>query len=336
PPQKLATACVALDAALNGGLEHGQIHCISAEFDSPSKEVCHALLTSHLLASGKAQATVIDTTNSFDVKRLHGIVTASLKRSEEGTESVGLALEALERVRVIKAFDFTGLTECISELRDSLEGTISDRPEPARVAPDRATAGAIEDSDAEDEMLDVANDEEVVPTGKLPKLPPGKRAASRTVSASQSHFLIIDNIAHAAGPLLKSNHSQGQALLSSFMRSLSHLTGTHEIVTLLINLATIYPNATSTDSPSIFASCLLRPALGRSFPYMVDTHMLLHRLPLTADDAKAMYGTQAGGAGQRQARMVNVLEVLQDKYGSRVGRWAAFGTSAGGSLQPAK
>nr|OQO10338.1 hypothetical protein B0A51_18089 [Rachicladosporium sp. CCFEE 5018] len=297
PPQKLATACVALDTALHGGLEYGQIHCISAEADSASKEVCHALLTSHLSTGSSAQATVIDTTNSFDVKRLHSIIVASLRRSEKGGDHASAALEALGRVRVMKAFDFIGLTESISELRDSLEAAISEQQRPMPSIAAQAPMGTIRDSDEEDDMLNVPGPDTAAAPNALPLIETG---AVSDLKLHGDYLVIIDNIAHAAGPLLKSNHSQGQALLSSFMRSLFHLTRTHNIATLLINSATTYPNATATDCPSIFASCLLRPALGRSFAYLVDTHMLLHRLPLTSEDAKAAYGTQVGGTGQRQ------------------------------------
>ncbi|KAK6433180.1 hypothetical protein LTR95_010642 [Oleoguttula sp. CCFEE 5521] len=331
-PQKLATACVALDAALNGGLEYGQVHCISAEADCASKEVCHALLTSHILPSSKAQATVIDTTNSFDVKGLHGVIMASLRRSEEGGDYARAALAALGRVRVMKAFDFIGLTECISELRDDLDAGFTEQYRPLPSIAAQAPMGTIGDSDEEDDMLDVPGPD----TAAAPNaLPPVETGAVSDLKTHGVNLVIIDNIAHAAGPLLKSNHSQGQALLSSFVRSLSHLTRTHNIVTLLVDSAATYPNATAADCPSIFSSCLLRPALGRSFAYLVDTHMLLHRLPLTAEDAKATYGSQAGSTGQRQVRLANVLEVLQDRYGSRVGRWAAFGTSVAGTLERA-
>jgi len=77
---------------------------------------------------------------------------------------------------------------------------------------------------------------------------------------------------------------------------------------------------------------MLRPALGRSFAYLVDLHLLVHKVPLEAEDAKAIYGTQAPGRTADQRKLATVLEVLTDRHSSRVGRWAAFRTDAGGKL----
>lgn len=67
-----------------------------------------------------------------------------------------------------------------------------------------------------------------------------------------------------------------------------------------------------------------RPALGRSFLHTVDCHMLLSTLPLRGLDAKLFYGTQYDGVRRQRPEMVSVLEVMADRRGDRVGKWAAF------------
>jgi len=77
--------------------------------------------------------------------------------------------------------------------------------------------------------------------------------------------------------------------------------------------------------PSIFASNTARPALGRTFPFLVDVHVFVSCLPKGRRDAAVVYGG-GGGGGRRaeMAEMVNAVEVLTDRFGERVGRWEAF------------
>jgi len=337
---KLSTHHKAIDSALCGGIDYSSITCISAEADSSSKQLMYAVIATHLLESATAEATVIDTTNSFDVRGLHRIVVARIQDDVDGRKQVDLveqAVHVLERVRLMKAFDFIGLTECITELREHLEAasaSTSQEPEQQPKLP-RGTVGDSEDED-EDEMLDFPapprspqpNESKLHATGSLPN------------TEQASNLLVIDNITHVTTPLLKNSHIQGQALLIPFMRSLAHLTKAHQLSTIVHNLATAYvpltgskpTTQTTEDTPSIFSSCKLKPALGRTFGYMVDVHMLLHRVPLEHEDAQVVYGTQRPGQMAGQRKMASVLEVLADRYSSRVGRWAAFQTDSEGKL----
>lgn len=304
-PQHLSTSCQLLDQALSGGLSYGTLSCISGEPDTGSREIAQDFLVSQLLSSPEATATVVDTGMSLDVRRLHRAIVARLKDRVKG-DAAEKAAGMLERVNVMKVFDFVGMTEAIGEVRDRLAGRDS-QPMKSAAAEDgktRAPRGTVGDSEDE-----ASSDEE---QGDIPSAPanPGlvfSSASDINATTTQPHLLIIDNIAQVTAPLLKANYTRGQALLSSFMRSLRHLTQTHSICTILLNGVSSYSN-TKDESPSIFSSCALQPALGRAFAYAVDVHLLVHQV--------------ARAAGGREK--VSVVEVLQDRYAGRSGRWAAF------------
>ena len=328
--RKLATNCKPLDDALSGGFDYGAIHCISAETDAGSKQLSQALIASHLLDSEDAEAAVIDTINSFDVRGLHQMLVAELRLDGKG-DSRERAVQVLGRVRIMKAFDFVGLTECVAELREHLEADAHPRPSRKTQAqqPPRGTVG---DSEDEDEILDSLSPPKHRKASPATEPPPEPKQSSK--------LLIIDNITHATLPLLKNSHIQGQALLTSFMRSLAHLTRAHQLCTVVQNAASVHSPASvsaqvpspAEDRPSIFSSCTLRPALGRTFAYLVDAHYLLHRVPLEAEDAKGVYSTQGPSRMAGQRKVVSVLEVLTDRHSDRVGHWVAFHPDAEGKL----
>lgn len=321
---RLRTGCQAIDTALFGGLDKGAICCISAEVDSGAQELSQALLISHLLHATDASATVVDTALSFDVRCLHqGLVARMGGDIHVETKAV----EALERVEIMKVFDFVGLTESVGEVRDRLEGkNDAKKLSEARILAPRGTVGDSEDED-EDEMLDT-------PASRVSQTQSTTTTTTAQQQGSQltNHILLINNLPQVLIPLLKNNHVQTQALLASFMRSLAHLTKTHNLCTILLSTATENANLRD-ETPSIFSSCALRPALGRSFTYLLDVHLLVHRLPKGRKDAMVVYGKQQQRAEGKGVEMVSVVEVLQDRHGGRVGRWEAFSIGAEGDLR---
>jgi len=330
----LGTGLRELDTALNGGLEYGSTGCITAEIGSYAQDVVLGLITNQLLSDKTASVTVIHSTLSFDVRRLHTHFTTACATRLTAPEVASEALAMLDRVRIMKVFDFIGLTESVAELRDDLE---SDGLDPTAIARSQqqprtinAPADTIQDSQDEDE-------DEMLDDGPLPvDQPPAvttqtiHQPKDRHQGNNTSHLLIIDNISHLASPLLKNNHTQGQALLASFMRALSHLTKAYGLCTVLLNNAITYGRPSREEAPSVFSSCALQPALGKTFTYFLDLHLLAHRVPKSAADARAVFGEQQQVA--KEAEMVTVVEVLQDRLAGRVGRWAVVdgGGGAGG------
>jgi hypothetical protein len=331
--RRLASGCASIDASLDGGFDYGSITCISAEEESGARELSYSLIATHLLLSKRSEATIIDTTNSFDVRRLHKRLLIGLRERQSDHDAKALAVQVLQRVRIMKAFDFVGMTECVAEVGESLESrqrTGSSRDAGSEPVPKKAPVprGTVGDSEDEDEMLD---DTEPTSPGKPSPLK-DKNDEEETLDNHPQHLLVIDNITSVASPIIKNSHVQGQALLATFMRSLAHLTRTHDVCTILHNATMTYPTKSSTEpTPSIFTSCTLRPALGKSFAYLLDTHLLLHRLPLTAADARSVYAAHSAIPKSSQ-KLVSVLEVLQDRHCDRVGHWSAFRAEADGTL----
>lgn len=324
--RRLATGCQAIDTSLYGGFDYGFISCISADTESGSKELSYCLIASHLLLSNRAEATVVDTTNSFDVRRLHTRLVALLREKGNDGDAKEQAVRVLERMRIMKAFDLVGVSECIAELREALDTRSHEHSsETSNSTRDNIPAprGTVEDSeDEEEEMLDN------LATPKHPTPPPPDME-----DESPRNLLVIDNITHVTSLMLKTNHVQGQALLTTFMRSLAHLTRAHDLCSIIHNTTITYApsNSSAEPTPSIFSSCSLRPALGKTFAYLLDLHLLLHRVPVTASDAKVVYASHS--AVPIPSRMLAcVLEVMQDRYSDRVGRWSAFQPNAEGGL----
>jgi hypothetical protein len=331
PPKypRLPTACPSIDVSLKGGFNYGSISCISSESESGAKELSYSLIATHLFASEVSEASVVDTTNSFDVRRLHGRVLKGVDNGNGKAEAV----KALERVRIMKAWDLVGVVECVGEVGEGLDSGSTGGKRVSMTGQGNVSGmrGTVGDSEDEDEMLD---DVEPVSGRKSP--PPASLGTAKPAQAEiedqPRHLLVIDNITYVASPLLKANHVQGQSLLATFMRSLAHLTRTHNICTILHNATTTYPTTSSSEpTPSIFSSCTLRPALGKPFTYLLDTHLLLHRVPLTAADAKSVYAAHSAIPTDSR-KLVSVLEVLQDRQSDRVGHWAAFRAETDGRL----
>jgi len=159
---------------------------------------------------------VIDTTGGFDVLRLHQIIKLRLQRSlaaQRAQEPSNInpqifngpdanedwdeaADQALNRVKIMRVFDFVGVSEAIDELRDDMRalrlkgilGTV------AVAIPTQRTH--IDDSESEEEdlmLFDGANDE---------------AESAPTVEEAVS-MIVVENITHVVHPILKSDYVQG-------------------------------------------------------------------------------------------------------------------------------
>jgi hypothetical protein len=128
------------------------------------------------------------------------------------------AEEALQRVRIIRAFDFFGVVEAINEIRGSLEKhSRLSKPSPrsARRAA-RRMLNIVPDSEDEDDE-DII--ERVVAQQKLnDKI---SLQTNTTDATSQIGLIIIDNLTTVMNPLLKSNHLHGT--FEGFISCSAHL-----------------------------------------------------------------------------------------------------------------
>ena len=317
------------------------------------EQICINLLAYHLLSSPDAQAAVIDTSGSFDVLKLHNVLLQQCKKYELRSTDAK-AEEALDRVRVMRVFDFVGVSESINEIKMEFDEAQDDDRLPWPPSPIRLyQKTAIADSEDEDE-----DDNEMVMEQPAKHRQPEQPALSEKVIASDKPWMIVvDNFAQVASPIVRSNYVQGQALLSTFLRSLSLLTTTRNICTVLINSATPYrisslntniPRAAAppptpwaesainkdlhADLPSIFASNLAKPALGKPFASFLDLHLMTSYMPKSKRDVQTL-GSEGATPGFSGAAMVNVIEVLNSRHDGRAGRWATFTIERGADLK---
>lgn len=316
----------------------------------PHKLGYHAI-ASHLLEHKLGEVAFIDTTGSFSPLRLRKVLayrleakvqhnsyqesgymyekrTSVLEKSKEAM--VEEATSMLDRVKVMRVFDFAGVVEAISEVNELMEVRTRNLAKLRVVAIARRKE---EIGDSEDE-LDEDGDEE-------PQSEPHRGSVSLDDLQGTSGpigMIIVDTITNVVSAMMVKSQVQGQALLASFMRSLQHLTSRYHICTILTNAAVgMNPSRNPEyqhgprEDVSIFSSTMGKPALGKTFTFLIDTSVFLSTVPKTSDDAFIAFG-EGGKSSSYQKALI--LEVLKDRCGTREGRWAAFEIAAEVELLP--
>jgi len=124
--------------------------------------------------------------------------------SKEDVEST--AEKALERVKIMRVFDFVGVSEAVDELRTDLQAPPHHESPPKEKQRLETTRVEIPDSEEEDDD-DMLFDWE--PTQPLKSSRREDRSPSDD-SNGKLGLLLVDNIAHVVNPLLKSNYVQGK------------------------------------------------------------------------------------------------------------------------------
>lgn len=239
----------------------------------------------------------------------------------------------LDRVLVMRVFDFVGVVEAVGEIGASLEvegaGTAAteepggDLNRDGVEQPGRGQRNGLETDEKQPEgkvgMIVIDSMTNVVSSMMSHDHVQGKYPQSHSLN----HPMSSRPTPHT-GTLTNIHHPPGHALLTTFLRTLHHLTRTHHLSTLLLNSAVAtqapplsgrQPHNNSDNHVSIFAATLGKPALGKTYAYLLDTSLFLS-------------GGQKGDEGlvAREEGMV-VLEVLYDRFGGREGRWVALRAS---------
>jgi hypothetical protein len=204
-----------------------------------------------LLTSPTSLAAIIDTTGNLDVLRIYSLLITCLRKSEHllrtqqapihtsnlSTEDV--AAKVLERVKIMRVFDFEGVVEAVAEVREGLEGLAVESkdeqpkahdeeaaqeteplPVPVHV-PRKTVIPDSEDEDEDDEEEEMLLDHPAAaPVSKLlpeaeaeisrPKTPETKQ--DKEEGEGKVSFLSIDNLAHVLTPMLKKDYMQGDLL----------------------------------------------------------------------------------------------------------------------------
>ena len=318
--------------------------------DSAHQLGYHAI-ASHLLTHKLSEVAFIDTTGSFSPLRLRNVFayrleakiqhnsyqesgymyekrTSRLENSKE--EMAEEATSMLDRVKVMRVFDFAGVVEAISEVNELMEA-ITQKANRLPAAASEQRRDEIGDSEEE---CDEDDDEE---QHREPQ-PETDHLQGNESHSGPIGMIIIDTITNVVSAMMVKSQVQGQALLASFMRSLHHLTSRYHVCTILINAA-VGRNPSRNpgyqrgprEDVSIFSSTMGKPALGKTFTFLIDTSVFLSTVPKTSDDAFIAFG---GGEKAPSYQKALIFEILKDRCGTREGRWAAFEIAAEVKLVP--
>ncbi|KAI9700986.1 MAG: hypothetical protein M1820_006631 [Bogoriella megaspora] len=355
---RLKFGCASLDSALGDGFPYdgGGLICISGDSAIGKSLISSHLLASHILSSPTNLAAIIDSTNSFDIVRLHDVlrtrahdeITLAKTKSTANDEqppvhhfSAENVDHLLDRVSITPVFDFTGMRDAIREFSDLLSQA---RNNTAAPQPSTKPPSAL--------RTEIPDSEESSPEDPPPPPPP----PTKPTLPPPLGLLLIDNLTSIAQPPIRTNHTTGHALLSSFLRELRHIASTHSLLAILINHASAPPAIPSTTSlssnpttsfhttsfttsfntsfnqpstsyrspsqpqlPSIFSSNKVVPMLNPSLDAAVDMHLLVSKLPRGERDARVWYGKGGG-----KVELVRVVEVLLDRREGREGRWGSW------------
>lgn len=198
-----------------------------------------------MLKYESSSVAIIDTTGNFDVLRLYKLILGRLKsspnvlpNSDSTTQRLeDVAAKILDRVKIMRAFDFVGVQEAISEISESFyrkervtemdkeakENLTVQMSSPETKAPAvRKYVADSEDEEDSDKML--FDSESVVaqpePTAQesdtklqdrfegTPEMKQRDMEEDNTVSQSALKLILIDNLAQVVNPLLKKNYIQ--------------------------------------------------------------------------------------------------------------------------------
>lgn len=256
--------------------------------------------------------------------------TSALENSKETL--IEKATSMLDRVKVMRVFDFAGVVDAISEVNELMEKIAQSFEKSSGIEFERRrdeVGDSEEELDEENEELQAEPRQESVDLGDL---------HDSDAHSGLIGMIIFDTITNVVSAMMAKSQVQGQALLASFMRSLHYLTSRHHICTILTNAAVgknLSNNLEYRHGPredvSIFSSTRGKPALGKTFPFLIDASVFLSTVPKTSGDATIAFG-DAGEAASYQKALI--LEVLKDGYGTREGRWAAFEIAAEVKIVP--
>lgn len=159
----------------------------------------------------------MDALGTFDVLKLHKCMASRISGSSGDNAQTGnaVAAQTLDRVKIMRVFDFEGMLEGIEEMREDLQGARKARLEiSAAGGLEKAPKTTIADSQDEgaEEMLDEELVGDVVAvTGRVNE----QKEEVVEEGAEGCSMLIVDNLTQIIGPVIKSNHVQGKEVQST-------------------------------------------------------------------------------------------------------------------------
>ncbi|KAI4753668.1 hypothetical protein E4T52_14208 [Aureobasidium sp. EXF-3400] len=250
--------CASVDDALSGGLVYGQdgIYNISGATGSRATEtISLQILITHLLTSTSHTATLIDASGNFDVLSLYRSLLSRLSKTNTNHENnIKTATAILDRVNIMRVFDFEGVVEGLNELIDGLV---------AKQIP----KNTIRDSqDEEEEVMLLENDT--------------KEEKKQEEEQHPAGMVLINNLSQVLGLLLKDNYARGQATMTTLVQRLRNMAQEHNLCVVLLSWSVSY--GSDQERVSVFEGIKARPGLGKSMGYLVDTQILIDTIPRKA------------------------------------------------------
>lgn len=170
----------------------------------------------------------MDALGTFDVLKLHKCIALRISGTSDDLQTGNaVAAQTLDRVKIMRVFDFEGMLEGVEEMREDLQRARKARLETSAAGGlERAPKTTIADSqeDGAEEMLDdeLAGDVDAV-TGRVDEQ---KEQVVKEVveeGAEGCSMLIVDNLTQLVGPVIKSNHVQGKRL-QEYSKCIQQLT----------------------------------------------------------------------------------------------------------------
>lgn len=185
------------------------------------------MLVDMLFAYPDGLAAVVDSSGNFDVL---GVYTGLLERLKRDGAAKGeeVGAKMLDRVRIMRVFDFVGVREAIGEIIDGLEGrkvttpvkrriSTPERPTPEPFTPEKERRTVVADSEDEDEEEMLFDATEVVdeqaptvqPTPSNPPIPVKTPPPQPDPPSGKIQLILLDNLTQVLTPLLKKDSVQG-------------------------------------------------------------------------------------------------------------------------------
>ncbi|KAI4724198.1 hypothetical protein E4T49_08068 [Aureobasidium sp. EXF-10728] len=292
-------SCASVDDALSGGLVYGHdgIYNISGATGSRAAEtISLQILITHLLHSTTHSATLIDASGTFDVLSLYkSLLNRLSKHNSNHEDNIKTATSILDRVNIMRVFDFEGMVEGLNELIDGLT---------SKTIP-KNTIRDSQEEEVEDMVLGQGRQED-------------NCEKEQGVQEEQHGMVLINNLSQVLGLLLKNNYAQGQATLTTLVKRLRNMAQDHNLCVILLSWSVSY--GSDTERVSVFESIKARPGLGKPLGYLVDTQILV--------DAIAKKARPKGNA-----ELINVIEVIHSRGSHQAGKFGVFDVTADGEIQ---
>ncbi|KAL9610679.1 MAG: hypothetical protein Q9167_004627 [Letrouitia subvulpina] len=224
--QPASSGCHFIDSkVLDGGFRYGEITSITGTKGSGKTTLALQAVASHLLFDDHCEVAFVDTTGSLDLLRLRNVIASQMRKRYRETdflqseymyrkkdvsssatdELVKNQIDSvLDRIKLMRVFDFTGLVEAVSEIGAKWERASNYIENEIEKVDERQQVITSSEEVLEDDEQKSQNNEILPPSGKTP-LGDGDNI-SRIDSAN---MIVIDSIVNVVEVVMSQSRIQG-------------------------------------------------------------------------------------------------------------------------------